>query len=106
MPPLYRIDVGKEVFYALDDSEKSGLLDRIAAEKIKGTVNVQRFKGLGEMNPIQLRETTMAKETRRLVKLTLPEDSKADQMMDMLLAKKRASDRKDWLERKGDLATI
>ena len=106
MPPLYRIDVGKEVFYALDDSEKSGVLDRIAAEKIKGTVNVQRFKGLGEMNPMQLRETTMAKETRRLVKLTLPEDSKSDQMMDMLLAKKRASDRKDWLERKGDLATI
>ena len=106
MPPLYRIDVGKEVFYALDDSEKSGVLDRIVAEKIKGTVNVQRFKGLGEMNPMQLRESTMAKETRRLVKLTLPDDSKSDQMMDMLLAKKRASDRKDWLERKGDLATI
>ena len=106
MPPLYRIDVGKEVFYALDDSEKSGLLDRITAEKIKGTVNVQRFKGLGEMNPLQLRESTMAPETRRLVKLTLPEDNKSDQMMDMLLAKKRAPDRKDWLERKGDLATI
>ena len=106
MPPLYRIDVGKEVFYALDDSEKSGLLDRITAEKIKGAVNVQRFKGLGEMNPLQLRESTMAKETRRLVKLTLPEDNKSDQMMDMLLAKKRASDRKDWLERKGDLATV
>ena len=106
MPPLYRIDVGKEVFYALDDSEKSGVLDRITAEKIKGTVNVQRFKGLGEMNPMQLRETTMAKETRRLVKLSLPDDSKSDQMMDMLLAKKRASDRKDWLERKGDLATV
>ena len=106
MPPLYRIDVGKEVFYALDDSEKSGVLDRIAAEKIKGAVNVQRFKGLGEMNPVQLRETTMAPETRRLVQLTLPEDSKSDQMMDMLLAKKRSPDRKDWLERKGDLATI
>ena len=106
MPPLYRIDVGKEVFYALDDSEKSGVLDRIAAEKIKGTVNVQRFKGLGEMNPMQLRESTMAKETRRLVKLTLPEDNRSDQMMDMLLAKKRAPDRKDWLESKGDLATI
>ena len=106
MPPLYRIDVGKEVFYALDDSEKSGVLDRITAEKIKGTVNVQRFKGLGEMNPMQLRETTMAPETRRLVKLSLPEDNKSDQMMDMLLAKKRASDRKDWLERKGDLAAI
>ena len=106
MPPLYRIDVGKEVFYALDDSEKSGVLDRITAEKIKGTVNVQRFKGLGEMNPMQLRETTMAPETRRLVKLSLPEDNKSDQMMDMLLAKKRASDRKHWLERKGDLAAI
>ena len=106
MPPLYRIDVGKEVFYALDDSEKSGVLDRITAEKIKGTVNVQRFKGLGEMNPMQLRETTMAPETRRLVKLSLPEDNKSDQMMDMLLAKKRASDRKDWLERKGDLAAV
>jgi len=106
MPPLYRIDVGKEVFYALDDSEKSGLLDRITAEKIKGTVNVQRFKGLGEMNPLQLRESTMAPETRRLVKLTLPEDNKSDQMMDMLLAKKRAPDRKNWLERKGDLATV
>ena len=106
MPPLYRIDVGKEVFYALDDSEKSGLLDRIAAEKIKGTVNVQRFKGLGEMNPMQLRESTMAPETRRLVRLTLPEDNKSDRMMDMLLAKKRASDRKDWLERKGNLAVL
>ena len=106
MPPLYRIDAGKEVFYALDDSEKSGLLDRIAAEKIKGAVNVQRFKGLGEMNPMQLRESTMAPETRRLVQLTLPEDDQSDQMMDMLLAKKRASDRKHWLERKGDLATL
>ena len=106
MPPLYRIDVGKEVFYALDDSEKSGLLDRITAEKIKGAVNVQRFKGLGEMNPLQLRESTMAPETRRLVKLTLPEDNKSDQMMDMLLAKKRAPDRKNWLERKGDLAMV
>ena len=106
MPPLYRIDAGKEVFYALDDSEKSGLLDRIAAEKIKGTVNVQRFKGLGEMNPMQLRESTMAPETRRLVQLTLPEDDLSDRMMDMLLAKKRAADRKDWLERKGDLATL
>lgn len=106
MPPLYRIDAGKEVFYALDDSEKSGVLDRIAAEKIKGTVNVQRFKGLGEMNPMQLRESTMARETRRLVQLTLPEDNRSDRMMDMLLAKKRAPDRKDWLERKGDLATV
>ena len=106
MPPLYRIDVGKEVFYALDDAEKSGLLDRIAAEQLKGTVNVQRFKGLGEMNPMQLRESTMAPETRRLVQLTLSEDNRADRMLDLLLAKKRAPDRKHWLEHKGDLATL
>jgi topoisomerase-4 subunit B len=106
MPPLYRIDVGKEVFYALDESEKQGVLDKISAEKKKGKVNVQRFKGLGEMNPLQLRETTMAPETRRLVKLTLPDTKKAEKMMDMLLAKKRASDRKIWLEKKGDLASV
>jgi topoisomerase-4 subunit B len=106
MPPLYRIDVGKEVFYALDDAEKEGVLDRISAEKIKGNISVQRFKGLGEMNPMQLRETTMAPETRRLVKLTLVKGKKADNVLDMLLAKKRATDRKEWLESKGDLATI
>ena len=106
MPPLYRIDVGKEVFYALDDSEKQGVLDRIAAEKIRGNINVQRFKGLGEMNPLQLRETTMAKETRRLVQLTVAEHKKADQMLDMLLAKKRAGDRKNWLEKKGNMAAV
>lgn len=105
-PPLYRIDVGKEVFYALDESEKQGVLDKISAEKKKGKVNVQRFKGLGEMNPLQLRETTMARETRRLVRLTLPDHQEAEKMMDMLLAKKRASDRKYWLESKGDLAII
>ena len=106
MPPLYRIDVGKEVFYALDESEKQGVLDKISAEKKKGKVNVQRFKGLGEMNPLQLRETSMSPETRRLVKLTLPDIKKAEKMMDMLLAKKRASDRKAWLESKGNLATL
>ena len=106
MPPLYRIDVGKQVFYALDDSEKKGVLDRIEAEKIKGKVNVQRFKGLGEMNPLQLRETTIAPDTRRLVRLTADEDDSTFQMMDMLLAKKRASDRKSWLENKGNLATV
>ena len=106
MPPLYRIDVGKEVFYALDENEKQGILDRITAEKKKGTVNIQRFKGLGEMNPSQLRETTMNPETRRLVQLTLPERDQSQQMMDMLLAKKRASDRRRWLEKKGDLAEI
>ena len=101
MPPLYRIDIGKEVFYALDDEEKQGVLDRIAAEKLKGKVNVQRFKGLGEMNPLQLRETTMAPETRRLVQLTLAQDDRSDELMDMLLGKKRAADRRVWLEQKG-----
>ena len=106
MPPLYRIDVGKEVFYALDESEKQGVLDRIVAEKLRGTVNIQRFKGLGEMSALQLRETTMAPETRRLVKLTLEKNNRADQMLDMLLAKKRSQDRRQWLETKGDKATL
>ncbi len=106
MPPLYRIDVGKEVFYALDEEEKQGVLDRIAAEKIKGKVNVQRFKGLGEMNPMQLRETTMAPDTRRLVQLVIQPDDGTEQLIDMLLAKKRASDRRAWLEEKGDLAAM
>ena len=82
------------------------ILDRIEAEKKKGKVSVTRFKGLGEMNPMQLRETTMAPETRRLIKLTVAGKDKAEQMFDMLLAKKRAGDRKHWLERKGDLADI
>ena len=106
MPPLYRIDVGKEVFYALDEAEKQGVLDRISAENKKGKVNVQRFKGLGEMNPIQLRETTLAPETRRLVQLTIQEGDNTNQIVDMLLAKKRAADRKSWLEQKGDKAEV
>lgn len=106
MPPLYRIDVGKEVFYALDDAEKQGILDRIQAEKKKGKVNVQRFKGLGEMNPLQLRETVMSGDTRRLVRLTIDAGDDTNQILDMLLAKKRASDRKVWLESKGDLAEV
>ena len=106
MPPLYRIDVGKEVFYALDENERKGILDRIEAEKVKGKVAVTRFKGLGEMNPKQLRETTMNKDTRRLVQLTTSPGDKTEQLMDMLLAKKRASDRRDWLENKGNLAEI
>ena len=106
MPPLYRIDIGKRVFYALDDDEKEGVLQRIKAEKIKGNVNVQRFKGLGEMNPLQLRETTMAVDTRRLVQLTVEEGDDTGKMLDMLLAKKRASDRKEWLEQKGNMAEI
>jgi len=106
MPPLYRIDVGKEVFYALDDAERDMILDRIEAEHKKGRVAVTRFKGLGEMNPSQLRETTMAPETRRLIQLTVSGEDKADQMLDMLLAKKRASDRRDWLQEKGNLAEV
>ncbi len=104
MPPLFRIDIGQDVYYALDESEKQGILDRITAEKKKGKPNVQRFKGLGEMNPLQLRETTMAADTRRLVQLTMEVGDDTHQMLDMLLAKKRASDRKGWLEEKGDLA--
>ncbi|MEP0201165.1 MAG: DNA topoisomerase IV subunit B [Halioglobus sp.] len=106
MPPLYRIDIGKEVFYALDEAEKQGILDRIEAEKKRGKVNVQRFKGLGEMNPLQLRETTMDPDTRRLVRLDLGAGDGTNEMLDMLLAKKRASDRKSWLEKKGDLAEV
>ncbi|TDJ48482.1 MAG: DNA topoisomerase IV subunit B [Gammaproteobacteria bacterium] len=106
MPPLYRVDVGKEVFYALDEGEREGILDRIAAEKLKGKVSVTRFKGLGEMNPGQLRETTMAPETRRLLQLTVEPNDKTDDLLDMLLAKKRAKDRRAWLQSKGNLAEI
>ena len=106
MPPLYRVDAGKEVFYALDEGERQGILDRIAAEKIPGKVVVQRFKGLGEMNPLQLRETAMAPDTRRLVQLTPGKAASVDEMLDMLLSKKRAPDRKIWLEKKGDIAAL
>ncbi|MGD8206577.1 MAG: DNA topoisomerase IV subunit B [Thiohalocapsa sp.] len=106
MPPLYRIDVGKQVFYALDDAERRGVLDRIAAEKLKGKVSVQRFKGLGEMNPQQLRETTIHPDTRRLVQLTVEPGDASSTLMDMLLAKKRAADRRAWLQQKGDLAEV
>jgi topoisomerase IV subunit B len=106
MPPLFRIDIGKEVFYALDEAEKQGILDRISAEKKKGKVQVTRFKGLGEMNPLQLRETSIAPDTRRLVQLVVQPGDDSNKMMDMLLAKKRAPDRKSWLEKKGDLAEV
>lgn len=106
MPPLFRIDVGKDVYYALDEGEKAGILDRIVAEKKRGKVNVQRFKGLGEMNPMQLRETTMDPNTRRLVQLTVEDADQMLEMMDMLLAKKRAPDRKEWLESKGNMAIV
>jgi topoisomerase-4 subunit B len=106
MPPLYRVDVGKNVYYALDDAERAGILDRIAADGTRGKVTVTRFKGLGEMNPLQLRETTMAPATRRLLQLTVDAADETDQLMDMLLAKKRASDRRDWLESKGNLAEV
>ncbi|MGQ0529466.1 MAG: DNA topoisomerase IV subunit B [Panacagrimonas sp.] len=105
MPPLFRIDAGKNVYYALDESEKQGVLDRLTAEGNRSKIQVTRFKGLGEMNPLQLRETTMARDTRRLVQLSL-DDNPAETLMDMLLAKKRASDRKDWLEREGDKAEV
>jgi topoisomerase-4 subunit B len=106
MPPLYRVDAGREVFYALDEGERQGILDRIAAEKIPGKVVVQRFKGLGEMNPLQLRETAMAPDTRRLVQLTPGKAASVDEMLDMLLSKKRAPDRKSWLEKKGDISAL
>ncbi len=108
MPPLFRIDAAKEVHYALDEEEKNGILDKLAAERKSVRPNVQRFKGLGEMNPLQLRETTMARETRRLVQLTLDSkaDESADAVMDMLLAKNRAADRKSWLEHSGNEAEL
>ena len=111
MPPLFRVDVGKQVFYALDEEEKRLLLERIEREKprgaaSKGAVHVTRFKGLGEMNPSQLRESTIHPDTRRLVQLTVDDAVQTTSLMDMLLGKKRAGDRKSWLEDKGDLATL
>ncbi|MGB0781978.1 MAG: DNA topoisomerase IV subunit B [Marinomonas sp.] len=106
MPPLYRIDLGKEVYYALDDEEKDITLHKLAAENKRGTPNVQRFKGLGEMNPSQLRETTMAPDTRRLIQLTMEDKLDTDELLDKLLSKKRAGDRKSWLETYGNLAIV
>ncbi len=106
MPPLFRIDVAKDVYYAVDEPERQAILDRIEAEKKKGKVTITRFKGLGEMNPLQLRETSVAPDTRRLIRLTIHDGDDTNKIMDMLLAKKRASDRKSWLETKGDLADV
>lgn len=106
MPPLYRIDVGKKVFYALDEAERLAVMSRIEAEKLKGNINVQRFKGLGEMNPSQLRETTMNPDTRRLVQLTVDDEMETLEQFDLLLAKKRSQDRRKWLESRGSLAEI
>ncbi len=106
MPPLYRIDAAKEVHYALDEAEKSAIIRRLEQKKPRRAINVQRFKGLGEMNPIQLRETTMAPDTRRLVRLTVDEDDAAFATLDMLLGKKRAADRRQWIEASGDLAEV
>lgn len=106
MPPLYRIDAGKQVFYALDDAERDAYLHRLEQEKVRAKPQVTRFKGLGEMNPSQLRETTMDPRTRRLVQLTLDAVDQTDSLMDMLLAKKRAADRREWLEQKGNLVQV
>ncbi len=106
MPPLYRIDIGKHVFYALDDSEKDNILNKAKKDKLRGEVSVLRFKGLGEMNPKQLKETTLDPNTRRLVQLKMPDEDETIDAMNMLLVKKRASDRRKWIESHGDQATL
>ena len=106
MPPLYRIDVAKQVYYALDDAEHDQIIDRIKSEKPRAKIDVQRFKGLGEMNPGQLRETTMQEETRRLVQMTIAMGDGTAKTMDMLLAKKQVPARKSWLSSKGDQAEL
>jgi topoisomerase IV subunit B len=106
MPPLFRVDLGKQVYYPLDDAELSGVLDRLKAEHSRGKPVVTRFKGLGEMSALQLRESTMAPESRRLVQMTVDAKDQVDQMLDMLLAKKRSADRREWLETKGNLAQL
>ena len=106
MPPLFRVDIGKQVHYCLDESERNALLEKVEREKIRGQINVTRFKGLGEMNPSQLRESTMHPDTRRLVQLDVDAEREACEMLDMLLARKRSGDRRNWLESKGDLAQI
>ena len=104
MPPLYRIDMGKDVYYAIDNQERDTMIAKLEAGSSKAKINVIRFKGLGEMNPPQLRETTLDPATRRLMQLRIDETTTADENMDMMMAKKRAHDRRAWLEEKGDLA--
>ena len=106
MPPLFRVDIGKQVFYCLDEAERDATIEKAQREKLKGAVSVTRFKGMGEMNPGQLRESTIHPDTRRLVQLTVESDDGTGKVMDMLLSKKRAADRKAWLEEKGDLASL
>jgi topoisomerase-4 subunit B len=106
MPPLFRIDVAKKVYYALDENSKEEIVKHIESEKIRGKVNIQRFKGLGEMNPPQLRETTMNPDTRSLLKLEVKSGDGTHSLMDMLLSKKRSPDRKSWLSNKGDQADL
>ncbi len=104
MPPLYRIDAGRQVLYALDEAERDATLARLAADHARTRPVVTRFKGLGEMNPPQLRETTIDPRTRRLLQLTVTAKDQTERLLDMLLAKKRAADRRQWLERNGNLA--
>ena len=106
MPPLYRIDCGKDVLYALDDAQREEIVASFKGKKGKPKINIQRFKGLGEMNPSQLRETVMDPATRQLVQLSISSSDNANSMMDLLLSKKNASARKEWLEKKGSLAKI
>ena len=106
MPPLYRIDAAKEVFYALDDVQRDTIVKELKSRKGKPKINIQRFKGLGEMNPGQLRETVMDPSTRQLLNLTISPNDNAHSVMDLFLAKKRAPDRKEWLEKKGSLAKV
>ena len=106
MPPLFRIDVGKDVYYALDEGEKNSIIERVKKDQQRSKISVQRFKGLGEMNPSQLRETAMNADTRRLVQLTFNANENTNNLMDMLLSKKRSPDRKIWLEKKGNLANV
>ena len=106
MPPLYRVDCGKEVLYALDEKQKEQIVSEFKSKKGKPKINIQRFKGLGEMNPSQLRETVMDPETRQLVRLSISSTDNANAMMDLLLSKKNAPARKEWLEKKGSLVRI